>query len=145
MQAFPKERPSFKLETRSVENPLPDSTLGYIGIAVEVQDPNEFPLWILAQPFDRAKIVGIDPFTIRFFRYENKSKSLQLASNSGSNVELGFIWTKISRPGIHVATLEAVTDRYRNWKRNMSFCIEVWILISMGLLLLELTNCSSVY
>ena len=103
MQAFPKGSSTLKLEVSIIDNPLPDGTLGSIGISVEVRGPNSFPVSILTQPFEMTKTIGIDPLTIRFFRYDNKSKSLHIIPNSGSNVELGFIWAKISRSGIYVA------------------------------------------
>jgi outer membrane protein assembly factor BamB len=101
-QATPGWDPATELELRRVENPLPNGTLGDIGLATEVVGPEEFPLTILTQPFDSHALVGIDVITVRVFRWDDESRTLYPVWNSGVNVNLGFIWTKIRRPGVYV-------------------------------------------
>lgn len=94
--------PDSKLKIKNVSNPLPNGTLGDIGLATSIKGLEEFPLTILIQPFDPRGTVGIDESTIRVFRWDNKSASLLPIWNSGINTNLGFIWTKIQRPGVYV-------------------------------------------
>src|SRR5215208_3769319 len=104
MKATPESDPATELELRRAENPLPTGTLGDIGLATEVVgvDAEEFPLTILIQPVDPHELVGIDMTSVRAFRWDAESRTLQPIWHSGVNVNLGFIWTKIRRPGIYV-------------------------------------------
>ena len=102
MQATPEWDPDAELELRRAENPHPTGTLGDIGLATEVAGPDEFPLTILIQPVDPRDLVGIDMTSVRAFRWDDQSRTLQPIWNSGANLGLGFIWTKIHRPGIYV-------------------------------------------
>jgi outer membrane protein assembly factor BamB len=90
------------LKFESVTNPLPGGTLGDIGLAARVTGPTEFPLTILLQPFDHRSLAGVDPSSIRVFRWNEQGGSLQLLWNSGVNLGLGFVWAKIRRPGVYV-------------------------------------------
>ncbi len=94
--------PGSGLRLRSVENPLPRATLGDIGLATRVSGPDQFPLTLLYQPFDPRSLAGIQPATLRVFRFDERSHSLRPVWNSGVNVTLRFTWAKIRRPGVYV-------------------------------------------
>jgi len=94
--------PNTKLKVESASNPLPDGTLGDIGLAARVEGPAEFPKTILIQPFDSASLRGIDPISVRVFRWDKAARSLQPVWDSGINVGQGFIWAKIRQPGVLV-------------------------------------------
>lgn len=102
MQATPEWDPATALELRGAENPLPNGTLGDIGLATEVVGSEEVPLTILILPFDSRDSVGVDVSTVRVFRWDDESRTLYPVWNSGVNVNLGFIWTKIRQPGVYV-------------------------------------------
>jgi outer membrane protein assembly factor BamB len=94
--------PTKDLKTEPAQNPLPRGTLGDMALATNVTGPADFPLTILIQPFDPNGIVGLDPGTVRVFYWDAKAGALKPVWNSGVNVELGYVWSKIRRPGIYV-------------------------------------------
>jgi outer membrane protein assembly factor BamB len=95
--------PSSILGLKRIENPFAHNTIGDLeGMAVNVKGPDQFPLTILVQPYEFTHIIGLDAKTIRYFRYDKKSGSIEPVWNSGINKDLGFIWTKIKKPGIYV-------------------------------------------
>jgi outer membrane protein assembly factor BamB len=100
--AAPQWDAASKLKIKTVDNPLPNGTLGDVGLATSIKGPVEFPLTILIQPFDSRKTIGIDTATIRTFRWDSKSGALFPFWNSGINIKMGFIWSKIQHPGIYV-------------------------------------------
>jgi len=101
-QATPEWDPATELELRRAENPLSNGTLGDVGLAVEVVGSEEFPSTILVQPFNSRDVVGIDVTSVRVFRWVEESRTLHPVWNSGVNVDLGFIWAKIRRPGVYL-------------------------------------------
>jgi outer membrane protein assembly factor BamB len=90
-----------KLKLKNVDVPLPQSTLGDLGLATSVTGPEAFPQTILIQPYDPGALVGIDATTVRSFRWDEGSGSMRPIWNSGINTSLGFVWMKIQRPGIY--------------------------------------------
>src|ERR1700730_6386508 len=94
--------PTKDLKTERAQNPLPKGTLGDMGLATNVTGRADFPLTILIQPFDANGIVGLDPDTVRVFHWDANGKSLKPVWNSGVNVQFGYVWAKIRKPGIYV-------------------------------------------
>lgn len=101
LQATADFDPRGKLKLRRAPNPLENGTLGNVGPALEILGPGEFPLTILRLPFDSTHTVGIDPVSVRVFRWA--SGTLQPLWESGANVGQGFIWAKLRQPGIYVS------------------------------------------
>jgi outer membrane protein assembly factor BamB len=93
---------TIKLEIEHARNPLPHGTLGDIGLATKVEGPFEFAQHILMQPFQSHTLKGIDPTSVRVFRWDEHAGTLRPIWNSGINVAFGFIWAKIRRPGVYV-------------------------------------------
>jgi outer membrane protein assembly factor BamB len=91
-----------ELTLENVDNPLPQGTLGDLGLATNVVGLAEFPPTILVQPFDPSGLIGIVPTSVRVFRWDSTARSLRPVWNSGINVGHGFVWTKIRRPGVYV-------------------------------------------
>jgi outer membrane protein assembly factor BamB len=91
---------SFKLE--NVANPLSQGTLGDLGLATRVSGPASFAPIILRQQYHPRALTGIDPATVKMFRWDETTRMLEPIWNSGANVGLGFIWAKIRRPGTYV-------------------------------------------
>lgn len=78
-------------------------TLGDLrGLAAEVTGTESFSETVLVQPFEPEALTGIDPTTVRVFRWDEESGSLRPVWNSGINYTLGFTWAKITRPGTYV-------------------------------------------
>src|SRR5215470_2650065 len=97
------QRVDDRLGVRRAEMPLVNATLGDIGLVVDVAGPDRFDEVILVQPFDRTAVEGIDPATLRGFRWQPEDGRLRPVWNSGANVELRQVWTRIQRPGVYVA------------------------------------------
>jgi hypothetical protein len=91
-----------QLQLTSAKNPQAEGTLGDMGLAIEVSGLDEFSLTILRIPFKTRAITGLDASSIRVFRWDEKREQLRPIWNSGINVEQGFIWAKIRKPGVHV-------------------------------------------
>jgi outer membrane protein assembly factor BamB len=94
--------PRVKLGIKKIDNPDAKKTLGDTELALNIKGPGEFPMTVLIQPLDFKGLVGIDPYSLRVFRKNEKSDSLQLVWNSGVNISMGFVWAKIRHPGIYV-------------------------------------------
>ena len=98
-----KSEPPRKLEISVIDNPAKDATLGDIGLATQIAGGNRaLPPTILIQPFDQRGIVGVDPISIRVFRWDEKLGVLRPVWNSGVNLSSGYVWAKIQRPGTYV-------------------------------------------
>lgn len=93
--------PSAKIKLKAVENPMPNGTLGYVGPSTEVKGPPDFQISVLIQPFAPRWLLGIDPDSVRVFRYDNDLGSFKPVWDSGIVLDAGIIWTKIRRPGIY--------------------------------------------
>ena len=95
--------PNEQLKLSKEINPLPNGTLGDIGIYLHVTGPNNFPETILVQPFDQRNLVGMNRSSIKFFRLDHGRHTLKPIWNSGINLALGFVWAKIQQSGTYVA------------------------------------------
>jgi outer membrane protein assembly factor BamB len=93
--------PTRKLRLEPVEHPLPDATLGHLGLATRVSGPDEFPPAILVQPYDAAALAGLDRASVKSFRLDANTRTLRLVHNSGINLMDGFVWTKIRASGVY--------------------------------------------
>jgi outer membrane protein assembly factor BamB len=98
----PEDSLSGELTLSRAQNPLANGTLGDTRLAVEVSGREEFSLTILRIPIDTQALVGLDASSVRVFRWDEKQEKLRPVWNSGINVDQGFIWAKIRKPGIHV-------------------------------------------
>src|SRR5258708_14152803 len=95
--------PTKDLKVDAAQNPAPRSTLGELpGLAANVCGPADFPLTILILPFDPNALAGIDSTTVRVFAWDAKAGSFTPVWNSGVNVESGYVWAKIRKPGVYV-------------------------------------------
>lgn len=102
--------PTDRLELAPEKLPACRCTLGGLGIAARVTGPKAFPTVILRQPLEPASLTGINARTVRVFRVEPETCSFRPVWDSGINVTLGFVWSRISRPGVY-APLGLPRDR----------------------------------
>jgi outer membrane protein assembly factor BamB len=98
-----EQRTLKKVKIQAASNPAPRSTLGDFGLAVQVLASSEFPEAVLVLPYDQGRLSGIDPASIRIFRWNERERTLQPIWRSGVNVAFNFVWTKIHRAGKYVA------------------------------------------
>jgi outer membrane protein assembly factor BamB len=89
-----------KLRLVRTKNPRPRQTLGDLGVAIRVTGPRSFATTLLTQPFDAQALIGIEPTSVRVFRFNGRA--LRPHWDSGINVGLGFVWAKITSPGTYV-------------------------------------------
>ena len=94
--------PGTTLKIEAAKNPLPNSTLGDLGVAASVTGSGNFPLTLLVLPIAHDGLTGIDTSSVRVFRYDKKNNRYAPVWNSGINVAHGFVWAKIQQPGIFV-------------------------------------------
>lgn len=85
--------------------------LGALGVATCVKGIGQgaFSRVILRQPLTPASLTGIDARTVRVFRVLGDSSFLPVW-DSGINVSMGFVWSRISHPGVY-APLGLPRDR----------------------------------
>lgn len=95
--------PGKQLKIRTVDNPLPNSTLGAAGKAVEISGREEFPLTPLIIPFSAAEVTGIDVSTVRVFRLDEEVRKFKPVWNSGANQTFGYFWANVGRFGTYLA------------------------------------------
>ena len=94
--------PDSTLKLGAVDNPFPNGTLGAIGRAAQISGPERFELTTLIQPYAPSSLAGLDPDTVRFFKWDEKSNRWQKVWNSGINHHSGFMWAKITSPGTYI-------------------------------------------
>src|SRR5262245_57895180 len=94
--------PAKELRLEACDHPLPNGTLGDARLVVRVSGPTEFRETVLVQPVTLPQLPGLDGATIRMFRFDDRAQSLVPVWNSGINLGLGFLWTRIRRPGTYV-------------------------------------------
>src|SRR5580704_4241431 len=94
--------PDSTLKLGTVDNPFPNGTVGAIGRAAQVSGPERFELTTLIQPYAPSSLAGLDPDTVRFFKWDEKSKRWQKVWSSGINRHGGFMWAKITSPGTYI-------------------------------------------
>jgi outer membrane protein assembly factor BamB len=99
LQTSKEWNPTAKLKLNNVQNPLPNGTLGYAGLATHVEGPSEFQPSLLIQRLDSDGLLGINPTSVRVFRFDNNS--FLPVWDSGIVVDTGVVWSKIRRPGIY--------------------------------------------
>ena len=99
LQTTTEWNPTTKLNLKCVENPLPNRTLGYMGLATQIDGPSEFQSSLLIQPLNSRGLLGMDPISVRVFRLDNSS--FLPVWDSGIVVDTGIVWSKIRRPGIY--------------------------------------------
>jgi hypothetical protein len=79
--------PAAELRLQRVRNPLPEATVGDLGLAARIVGRAEFASAILLQPFRPRDLTGIDPASVRSFRFDAAVRSLEPVWSSGINVE----------------------------------------------------------
>jgi outer membrane protein assembly factor BamB len=95
--------PERELRVSSVDNPVRDSTLGDVGVAVRLEGPERFPETVLTVPLDQQRLAGIEPASVRVFHVDEQEGSLAPLWTSGYNQGLGYLFAPVRRPGLYVA------------------------------------------
>jgi outer membrane protein assembly factor BamB len=90
------------LRLKPAAHPMPRGTIGTIGKPVAIEGPEEFPQVLLRLPYSSGLAKGIDPTTAKVFRWDQMQGAFRPVWNSGVNVQAGFAWAKIHRPGTYV-------------------------------------------
>ena len=98
----PDEKVAEAIDVHPTENPLANSTIGGMGLAVEVTGVDTFPNTNLVIPYTRKNTTGIEPNSVRLFKWDKESGSLKPVWNSGLTSELKYIWGTVHEPGIYV-------------------------------------------
>ena len=91
-----------ELKTGAGKHPLPQGTLGNLGIVIEVAGPPQFPPTEIVHSLTAKSLVGIDRGSVRMFRWSESSRALRPVWNSGVDSEGRYVWAKIRRPGLYV-------------------------------------------
>ncbi|MGH2514572.1 MAG: hypothetical protein ACRDHP_02865, partial [Ktedonobacterales bacterium] len=83
-------------------HPLPQGTLGDLGIVIEVAGPPQFPLTEVVSPLTAKNLTGIDRGSVRMFRWSESTRTLRPLWNSGVESGGRYVWAKIRRPGLYL-------------------------------------------
>jgi hypothetical protein len=92
-----------KIPIKNSNNPAPNGTLCYFGLSTIVEGQSDFPLSLIVMPYSRNMLTGIDPVSIRVFRWDDRFISFFPIWHSGINEGHCFVWAKIKKPGTYVA------------------------------------------
>jgi outer membrane protein assembly factor BamB len=96
-------RPQAKLKSVVITSPLRNRTLGEVGAAARVSGAARFDRGaLLVIPVKPENLLGVDPATVRVFRWDEKEQVARPIWNSGLNLGLGFAWAFVNRPGQYV-------------------------------------------
>lgn len=91
------------IEIKSAKHPAPQSTLFDLGVTVEVAGKrDDLASSIIVHPVEPDKLRGIDPATVKFFRFDERAGKWQPVWNSGLNQEMGYAWAKVREPGTYI-------------------------------------------
>src|SRR5262245_29839505 len=72
------------VKVSSAKHPAPQSTLFDLGVSVEVAgESRDLASSIIIHPVEPEKLKGIDPSTVRFFRFDKRANAWQPVWNSG--------------------------------------------------------------
>jgi hypothetical protein len=96
------QRIADQLSARWREVPQRNATLGDIRMAAEIDGPDQFEEATLVQPYDRTAVSGLDPATLRVFRWHPEDERLRPVWSSGVNASLQRVWARVRRPGVYV-------------------------------------------
>lgn len=90
-------------DVRSVSNPAPNGSFGYLGrfITLDVPDGKTFPAGSLVISLDRKHFGSVAEESLRLFRWFPDKKRYQLVPQSGLGQTRNYIWGKISDPGLY--------------------------------------------
>ena len=91
------------VKVNSTKHPAPQSTLFDLGVTIEVGGKREdLASSIIVHPVEPEMLKGIDPSTVKFFRFDERAGAWQPVWNSGLNQELGQAWAKVREPGTYI-------------------------------------------
>ena len=78
----------------------PDDSLGFAG-AAEVVSKSAFVPGTLLIPITKESTRGLDPRTLQILRWNPATNSHELVAATGVNIEGGYVWARITRPGVY--------------------------------------------
>jgi outer membrane protein assembly factor BamB len=139
-------RPQIKLKSEATQSPLKNRTLGELSIAVRVSGAARFDRSVLVIPVTPQELVGVDPTTVRVFRWDEKEQAARPIWNSGINLGMGFVWAFVGRAGTYVpiglprdrvltSALRHLAEERRTWDDASPEEFRKWMRDALGLLL----------
>jgi outer membrane protein assembly factor BamB len=91
------------VKVSSAKHPAPQSTLFDLGVSVEVAgETQDLASSVITHPVEPEKLKGIDPSTVKFFRFDKRANAWQPIWNSGLNQEMGYAWAKVREAGTYI-------------------------------------------
>ena len=91
-----------KVQVRKGDNPRPKSSFGFAAQSVEVLTESDLRGTALKMTIDKELSEGIDPATIRIFRFEESVGEWHMVARSGASVNGDYAWARLHRPGLYV-------------------------------------------
>jgi hypothetical protein len=89
-----------KVHLHRAENPRPKSSFGFAAHPVEVRAEGDLHGTTLKMALDRQLARGLDPATVRIFRFDPSVQEWHLVALSATSLNGTYAWAMLHRPGI---------------------------------------------
>jgi photosystem II stability/assembly factor-like uncharacterized protein len=116
-----------EVEIHRQENPRPHSSFGFASHALQVRSRDDLAGATLKITFDERLLEGVEPSTVRVFRFDDASREWLLVPRSGASPDGSYAWAQLRQPGLYVAVglprdpwlvrTVATIDTYMPWLR----------------------------
>jgi photosystem II stability/assembly factor-like uncharacterized protein len=96
--AFLPDDEGLRVEVRSVRNPQPRASLGFVGVFADVKSEENFIPGTLVLRVEPKKVGAVAPASLRLFRWDVQAKLFSLVEPSGPGDD-SYVWGRITTPG----------------------------------------------
>jgi len=93
----------YKSEIYKVDNPLPNSSFGFVSDTIETKIHSQSSKFMLKITLDKDSRMNIDPSTIRIFKFEESMREWILVNRSSASLNGDYAWAIINESGKYVA------------------------------------------
>ena len=121
-------REGLEVGLRRQENPRPNSSFGFASHVVQVGSKDDMSGATLKIALDKRLAAGVEPSTVRVFRFDERSREWALVPRSGPSQDETYAWAQLRNPGLYVAIglprdpwlirTIATIDSYMPWLRG---------------------------
>jgi photosystem II stability/assembly factor-like uncharacterized protein len=96
--AFLPDEEGLHVEVRSIRNPQPSASFGFVGAFADVKAEETSIAGTLVIRLDPRKLEAVASKSLRLFRWEPQAKTFTLVERSGLGDE-AYVWGRITTPG----------------------------------------------
>jgi alpha-tubulin suppressor-like RCC1 family protein len=93
--------PEDHLKQRRIDDPLPRSSFGSIGVYLEVDFEPEVERPLLSVPYSKEELGHVDETTLRLFEVDVEARAFTLLEDSTVDVEERLVLGRLEHPGVY--------------------------------------------